>query len=74
MLERQVRALRIEPAGARKALVTLGLPRGALPKLQAALDAAPARREKAVEAVARANKVAGNGRALVEKLKKAGVL
>jgi hypothetical protein len=71
----RVDALKIEPRDGKKALAVLGLPGAALAKLQIALDLADAAaRLKALEALAKAHKVATTGKEMVAKLAKAGIL
>lgn len=71
----RVDALAIEPRDARKGLTALGLPGTALAKLQAAIDLSDAAaRLKALEALAKAHKLALTGKEMVAKLAKAGVL
>jgi hypothetical protein len=71
----RVDALKIEPRDAKKALTVLGLPGAALAKLQAALDLPDAAaRLKALDALAKAHKVALTAKEIVARLNKAGVL
>jgi hypothetical protein len=70
----RVDALEIQPRDAKKALGVLGLPSGALAKLQAALDGPDAARAKALETLAKAHKVELSGKDAIAGLTKAGVL
>lgn len=72
---KRVDALDIAARDGRKALTVLGLPAAALPKLQAAIDLGDAAaRLKALEALAKAHKLEANGKEMVARLTKAGVL
>jgi hypothetical protein len=72
--EARVMMMAIEPRDGRKALGILGLPGAALAKLQAALDGPEAARAKALEALAKANKLDTTAKDMLAKLAKAGIL
>lgn len=72
---KRVDALQIAARDGKKALAVLGLPAAALAKLQAAIDLGDAAaRLKALEALAKAYKLASSGKEMVAKLTKAGLL
>jgi hypothetical protein len=71
----EVDGFTIEARDGDKALKTLGFPKSALPKLQAAIDGPDAAMPKALEQLAKTCKLElGSGRDMVAALKKAGVL
>lgn len=66
--------LEVAPRDARKALAVLGLPAAAQARLQSALDGSDAALPKALEALARQHGVDAKPAAMVERLRKAGLL
>lgn len=66
--------LEVAPRDARKALAVLGLPAAAQAKLQAALEGSDAALPKALEALAKQHGVDARPAAMIEQLRKAGIL
>lgn len=74
LAEKKVGEMAIEPIDSRKGLAVLGLPAAALPKLRKALEVPVAERIRALDGLARALKLSLDGRTIVARLEKAGVL
>jgi hypothetical protein len=73
-LAARVARLAVAPVDAGKGLKALGLPAAALAKLKSALEVPEAQRAKALDALARALKLELDGRQMLTRLQKAGVL